>query len=228
MFNTLLRPSEIVYYSGISKEFPLCSFRTLFSVEEYEFNECLGIAFYDVLLNDLVEYSNVSAYNNNSFYVIGSTVLRDGVIYISIQDTQGNLPSNPEFWELAPKFTTDCYNELWCKYLAEYLSLRVIFDRIPHIHNQIKATGIIRLKGDSFETVGDTGVNSLQKSVLRSIERVFGNMHKYMSRNNENGCFDLYKGLAISCCGECGETKEQCSCDDCLDSTKDGYEYNFG
>lgn len=232
MFKTLLRPHEVVYYSGISKEFPTCDLRMLASVEEHEFNECLGAAFYDVLKEDLIDYSGTSQYNNSTVYSIGSVVIYSGIIYISTAETLGNVPTNPAFWELAPKFETECYNELWCRYLAEYLSLRVIFDRIPYIHNQIKASGVVRLKGDSFDTVDTRGLETLQKGILRSIERVFSNMDKWMRKQYDIlpdlGCFDLYKGLAVSCCDKCGEKEEICKCTECDKSMQDGFTYSFG
>lgn len=43
---------------------------------------------------------SVDSYVSNQAYLTGDKVLYDGVIYVAIQNTTGNLPTNPSFWSV--------------------------------------------------------------------------------------------------------------------------------
>jgi len=227
---TILRPSEVIYFTNISKEFPKCELRTIFDIEYCEFNQCLGSAFYDKLLADLVEY-NCVVYDNTATYAIGDTVFSDGIIRRAIQATSGNPPSNKDYWENAPKFTTECLEKLWCDFLGPYLAWTVVNDQLPHINVKIAAAGLVKITGNGIETASKADYQSIQQSVLAKRERAFYNLDHYMKNNNGDGCFDEYKGIAANCCSDCGCLEDDCDCDcqdDCFDEKSDGYGYRFG
>ena len=228
MFNTLLTPGEIIHYTGISKDFPRCSLRTISMVEYHEFRTCLGIAFYEELKEAKIDYSDAVQYANGTAYNVDDVVSYEGILYKNIKASTGKIPKDDEYWILAPKFNKECFEELWCNYLAEYLSWRVIFDRIPFISTQIKAEGLVKIFGNTFQAAGSKDFETISKAILRSAERTWGNMNHFIKHHNDDGCFDLYKEIAVGCCSECGELNEECDCDDCEDSQSDGYDYAIG
>ena len=230
MFTTILKSSEIIEFLGLDSSFPKCSLRSIFTTEYYEFTECLGTAFYDKLKEDMVKYDCIK-YDNDKTYQEGDTVNWKGIVKIAIQETQGNLPDNIEFWEDAPKFKTPCYETLWCLFLGEYLSWQVLKTRLPFISNQITGNGVVKLAKDSKLTPADfKDLRCLDIAINREIEKTFKNMHHYMKHNNSGGCYGWYKGVATKCCGGCGCAPVECTCEDsCLEAKENsGYDYNFG
>lgn len=225
-FNTLLTSTEVVYYTGISKDFPKCSLRTIHDVEFEEFRTCFGIDFYNHLIDKKADYSDAEEYDNEEAYAIDDVVSYEGVYYQAIEATTGNIPTNDEYWKLAPKFTEPCLDKMWCMYMASYLSWRVIFDRLPFINTQIKGTGLVKIFGNTFKAGSKNDFETIAKAILRSAERSFKNLDYYMKKNNDDECFNLYFPLNNNCCSECMEMK--CTCDTCYDEQETGYEYAIG
>lgn len=226
MYRTLLAPSEVITYTLISKEFPRCELRTIFGVEIYEFRECLGQAFYDLLQSKKIDYSTAKEYNNATMYSEGDVVISGGVYRKSINGSTGISPENYEYWTQAPKFSEPCLERLWCLFLAEFLSWKVVFDTLPFAATKIKAEGLVKIFGATFASAGYKDYETISKAILRASERAFSNMDSYIRKNNKDGCYDLYKGLAIGCCGECGNII--CDCNNCEEIQNAGYGYSFG
>jgi len=225
---TILKPYEVIHYTGISKEFPPCTLRTIHGVEYYEFSNCLGSAFYQTLKDGLADYSDAEPYSNTEAYTIDDVVTYENIYYKAVQDSTGNIPSNVDYWVLAPRFQTECYEKVWCMYLAEYLSWMVIHNRLPFINTQVKGTGLVKLFGNSFKAADDRDFRTTDKAVLRSAEIAFNNLVNYTKKNNDDGCYDNFKPIAETCCSECGECIEDCTCDGCNDSIEDGYSWCIG
>ena len=49
MQGTILQASDIIRFTDVGKEFPLCKLREIYTTEYYEFVNTLGIAFYSEL-----------------------------------------------------------------------------------------------------------------------------------------------------------------------------------
>lgn len=221
---TILTPQEVIYFSGISEQFPVCDLRTIHQIEYAEFRTCLGNAFYVTLKNDLVKYSP-NEYNGATGYVIDGIVKYRGLIYKAIQNSTGIPPSNHEYWELAPKFTTECYETLWCTFLAPYLAWQVIRSRLPFIWRQVKSEGIVAIFGGTFQAANIKEFQVLHQAVAAEAQMTFDNMDHYL-KSDESGCFGKYLGNATECCPECGE--ETCTCNNSCSQKSTGYGYNFG
>lgn len=218
---SLLTPREVIFWSKVDANFPTCDLQNIFLILAKEFKDCLGKAFYDFLIENLADYTDAEHWDSDKDYVTGDTVVYEGVYYTAIENTNESPPMS-SCWELAPKFTKDCLNDLWCNgFLAYYLSMLVVRDSIIPTTLNLGASGVVKRFGDKFETADYKEVSSLIKHHNNKIGQAFECLDAYLRDENDSGCFDLYKGNAIGCCGECGCVEKKCCCKtDCVDSKK--------
>lgn len=202
----------------------MCDPQDISNIEEYEFLKCLGIAFKDVLVADLVDYSSAPDYESGSSYNEGDVVVYNGVYKKATQNT--SQEPNGSDWINAPKFTTDCYETLWCNYLARYLALTVIKDKLQTWATHITEQGVIVKSGDSYEAARQSEVEALAASIDVKIGKGYELMDYYMRHNNDSGCFDLYRGLGNLYCDDCNQLVP-CGCN-CVENKRSKHKYIIG
>lgn len=227
MLKGLITEYEIITKSGIDLDFPVCELRVASLIEVNEFNGCLGKEFYKILKSCLSDYNckiwcPKNENNETIQYELGEVVKYKGVLYVSIKSENEAIPSDREWWGFAPKFNTAkkcsaAYEELWCEYLCEYLALSIVKIRLPFIRTKVSKDGIISVHGSDFQAADKHSYQELCNAVDNMIAIVFGVMDDWMKSVNSNdgdyaGCFDNYKGIAISCCGDCGCDIKTCTC----------------
>jgi len=82
MQKTLMTPREVIQWSRISAAFPTCDINDLQEAVRYEFETCLGRAFYEELLEDLHDYSGVKDWTGGSV-AEGVAKVYNGVVNLS-------------------------------------------------------------------------------------------------------------------------------------------------
>lgn len=227
----VLQEWEVLAFTGLPKEFPKCRIGSIFSTEYAEFVKCLGSAFYEHIKNCLAVYDCVP-FDNTKAYEIGDVVAWNGVLKIAIKGGVGNLPDSREYWETAPRFKADCecLEVIWCNFLGEYLAWAVVRDNLAFMFRNFSPQGIVKALGAKFEAVDLKDFHTIQAAVSREKEKAFINLDHYMQNNNKDGCFDLYKGIAKGCCGDCGCVPDVCGCEDndCVETNESDYGYQVG
>lgn len=225
---TILQPNDVIHYTGISEHFPTCDLRTIMQIEYAEFRTCLGLGFYETLKNDLVNY-NAAEFDPNTTYSEGSTVQWYGIVYKALQESTQFTPDNTEYWELAPKFNQSYYQDLWCMFLAPFLSWQLIRSRLPFIWRQVKAEGIVKIFGNTFESAGIKEFQVLHAAVAKEADMTFDNMDSYM-KSASHTYFNTYIKIGKACCGECGHLPDKCTCrkEEQCSRKNTGYGYHFG
>lgn len=239
MAKGIITETEVVFHSGIDLDFQVCDLRTAVNVERFEFRECLGKEFYKDLKAALAEYEcNKWVAKDEAgdpiTYQVDDVVVYNGIFKVALNITT-EIPSNKTDWANAPKFDASktCgteYETLWCEYLAEYISLSVVKAELPRISTKISKDGLIKQFGPNFQAADSKANDSLLGWVDKKIAIVFSNMDEYMKDAKEDDgvdCFDNYKGIAETCCGDCGCQLDKCSCD-CVDDKMTEGLYNFG
>ena len=194
---SLLSSSEVIHFSGISRDFPPCDFRLLYNVELTEFRRCLGLEFYTDLQNDRVDYSGEADWQHGVTYNQNAIVVKNGVPYVSLENSNQSEPPSPK-WEIAPKFTTECYNDLWCLFLGEYLSWNAIKDKFAFVQYNLSGEGIQLVNTRAGRSADVSEFKIYGASVDKKIEDLYNNMDHYLKNNCEEE-FKNYKGNLDDC-----------------------------
>jgi len=231
--NTLLQPQDIKEHIGIMSSMAACELRHIRKVELLQFRECLGKAFYDYLkdhLTDVSKCTNWCEYDDQGepkYYQEGDIVVYDGILYVACKTTKA-IPVVEGEWKLVQKFTKDCLNELWCDYLCEYLAWEVFKNRAPYLGIRIGPDGYIKSTGRDFVPADYKDKEFLSRTIDRDVCIAWDNLEDFL-KENESGCFDLFKGNAKGSCGSCGCLDKKCTCQkDCGDAKRTKYKRRIG
>lgn len=250
----LITNGEVIgFIPFLSTGFQVCNVAEAGAMIRAEFNDCLGMAFYDLLISQLNCY-DYEKYNPETTYNEGDVVGYKGVIYVNVKPSTNVIPSQNDCWKLAPKFkegecvtvdetigydkngepiikeTEVCtcdYNDFFCDYLGPYLSYVILRNRLPIIRVRITNDGIMTSNSQSLTSASKDAYSTLRISIDDTISCLFDDMVRYMKENPE--CFGLFKGIATDCCGGCGCLEESCKCpDDCSEVKANANEYEIG
>lgn len=190
------------------------------------FREKLGNAFYNTLVDDLVDYSAATEYVPGQATVLNQIYTYEGIIYKNTQAiTVGNtyLPPHKNYWALAPKFTTACLESFWCDYLSTYLSYFVKLREMTPTQYQDSAEGIVSKLTDNAKPVTQEEFNARMNYQRGLVDVAFKSLDEYIKLNYKT-CTALatYKPLGVGCCSSCGEI--DCSC---VGDSVDDDEFSF-
>lgn len=234
---TILQLADLPKFLPIDGNINICDIHQLKRIELKEFKDCLGTAFYNHLLTCLADYTKAKKWVEDEAVVVGDVRVYKDCPYIAIADSDGVIPSNIECWKKAGVFKekcsgvgcTDCnYNEFYCDYLGVFLALSLMKQRLPYIRNKITSDGVVKIKTDDYEAVSSASYESLRIQINSDISLTYNLMVDYMKMNNSTGCYNLFKGIAVGCCGDCGCSEPSCVCeDDCGSIKEEEDEYNI-
>lgn len=184
---SLITPFEVIKKAPVRFDFPtanLCDF--ISDVEEDLFDDkCLLKETYTKLEADLIDYSNVATYDGNETYAEGELVLLDGCVFVSKTDNNSASPLDTAVWDLAPKFTTTCYNTFWNKYLGKYLAFNITATVMAYATYQAGSKGLTKFNIDNtgIQTVNTKEFFEWKTSILYDSERILRNMRSWMLEN---------------------------------------------
>ena len=220
---TLLTKQEAVIRSELGAKFPQCELSEIFQTEEWEFNNCLGWELLEKMRLAENDYCNVPAWTSKE-YNIGSLVKNGGLVWISKRGGTNTEPlAENEYWALAPKFNSESacgcdetetikcgklYNDLWCMYLARYLSLKVAKLTIPRIAVDVSGSGVSRKSPNGAVPADKSEISFLMTGIEVQIVQVFDNMMNWISRQDREDCFGAFDEACKPVIRECG-TKEK-------------------
>lgn len=201
---TLLSKQEAVIRSELGAKFPQCELSDILQTEEWEFRNCLGWDLYQDMLSALADYSKSPAWTSQS-YSIGAVVRNGGMFWIS---KRGGTNTEPlienDYWALAPKFDSsavcgcdpeadvlcgEMYNEIWCRYLARYLSLKLAKVTIPRIAISATGNGVVRSTASGMVPADEKEIKYLIQGIETQSIQVFDNMMAWIKREDREDCF---------------------------------------
>lgn len=200
----MILPQEVKELAKINKHVPTCDLQDIKQVEKVAARNCLGKSFYAALLADLKDYSEIPAWTGAS--VTADTVRLYKGIYYKAKTTTTAEPTVKTDWEEAPKFETDCYNDLWCEGgLGRYLALLVVQNSIPIMATAVTAQGVSKRDGEGHRAAEEAEVLRLQNWIASNVASALDNLDEYLKDNSANACFSTYKGntQSSSCTGGC-------------------------
>lgn len=209
MSETLITAFEVVHYSPVRFDYPTATICTAIKNKETTlFRQCLGLPFYEDLLEDLIEYDNdIPVYDPMVEYDEGDEVLLDGSIFISLVNSNTESVEDNDAWELAPKFASEKYQYLWENYIRYYLAYMIIHSTINYSTFQAGSMGLVNIKNYSEQgqsTVDQKSMWNWKANIKQDAIDVLDNMKDYIRRH-----IDDYPNLNSFCGIRCTTRKKQ-------------------
>ncbi|HOY19678.1 MAG TPA: hypothetical protein PLC89_20365 [Haliscomenobacter sp.] len=191
-----------------------CTFREIFHIEMYEFRHSLGDAYRKTLLAAMVDYTGTDLYDDQTTYNEGDLVMywinESLQVYRALTTTDA-IPTTVDDWELAPIFEDgDCqakYNELYCDYLAPYLSYCVLIKKLPSLVAIISDKGVLQFNGLSYQPADQSSVASLKAALESERLMIYSNMVAWLKADQDNACFSGIDFGTSEDCDGCGLVK---------------------
>lgn len=211
MRKTLLNPNDVARYTPVKLGFNPCTFRELYAIEYSEAVRCLGTDLWAAMTAALVDYSDATGYETGPTYGIGAVVIWRGGYRIATAETT----QSPDFsgaWEDAPRFSDSTYEDLFCSFLAPYLSYVVLSQRLPYILTQITDQGM-NYGGRQYNTQDKERIESLERAIYRDRERALQVLDNFMSADEakDNAAFAGWKGYEVDDTDPCDCDKNTCN-----------------
>lgn len=216
---TIITPGEVVRHSPESSKYPPQSVaKFIFPIEEELARTCLGFDFYDMLIDDLKDWSGIKAWVSGTSYALGDLVNYYGLIIESkvvdntnnpCEDTQG------QYWALAAKFSDACYETLYTRYLRDYLAFMVMQSSLEYTTYPASAMGVQEWmkegSGSGSKSASRQTFVARKNKSLNDASRILENMKAWMLRQHndtESSC-DFSKVLFIQqCAGSCDAPRQ--------------------
>jgi len=217
MIKTLLSKGEVKIHQPKLYSISTCSIQDI-SLVESDFFECWGEDFYNALLSDLMDHSGVDSFDGSISYNNGDKAIYNGYVFVANKTTT-QIPSiDSTDWELADKFNTPEYNDLWCRGLARALSMSVICQDIPSMGLHIGDHGVSKYTPDGADPVSMKEKQALIDSYESKVSSYKSKLVTWMKANNDNGVFDTHKDIVTeeeasnNIYNDCGCKTNDCDC----------------
>ena len=191
----LLSRQEAVISSELGPKFPQCALSDILQTVEWEFRNCLGWDLYGLMLAQLVDYSAVAAWTAQA-YAANALVKHNGLFWKAKIGTSTEPLVENGYWGLAPKFeNTTCgalYNEVWCNYMARYLSLKVAKISIPGVAVDMSGNGLSRSTGSGMIPADEKEIKYRVQGIETQAIQTFENMMAWIRQTANETCFGSF------------------------------------
>jgi len=194
---TLLSAFEVLYFTQHAYNLsPAEVTKQIYLQEVLAVESVIGPDFYALLLADVIDYAGTPAWVSGTTYYAGDLVVRLGMVYEATVTTTQD-PNGGTDWTLAPKFDADCYNELWIRGLAWYLSCLVLSGAINLHANRIAPGGVVNLEGTDARAVQEKAVSGVVNKLQNDAVAYMRVLTAWAVRANKDGescagVFDLF------------------------------------
>jgi len=203
----LITASDVVRYTPLHKDTSLqlvCNFMDC----EITAMECFG-DYYDTLLADVVDLAQYNEFDIKVNYNQGNRVVYCNVCYQrngeAMEEADERLPSCSDFWEVCPRFNTDCHNKIW-KELRAYLAWTVYFELTPFLQVQTGGGGMVMVTSSkNTEPVNEKWYYSTRNHIKSSCAKKLAALKKKILRLCETECkiFNAIEFVQAACGDSC-------------------------
>ena len=216
---TIITAWEVVRYSPESNKFPPAYVEPhIYTKEQLVAREYLGQEFYAALLADKVDYGVLENWESGTVYASGDSVDYFGVVMTSIVSDNSYDPSQDlenQYWIVADKFETACYNRLWIEgQLRDFLAFFIIPEAYHATTYPAGGKGITEWTDDGGMRDGagskSASASTMQMRLNTIRQQAFErqqNMAAWMCRQNDAGVCDFAAALPIA--GRCANPQAQ-------------------
>lgn len=204
---TMITAWEVKRFSPAGRDYPevnICE--AIPHIEEAFGYACLGEELYEYLLSVLSAYpESAPEYDEDEEYDTDDVVVRHGCLYKSNIDCNRTDPvARDSEWSAVDRFTTECANELWTKYLRRILAFKVHQAVMVYDTQNSGAGGVTINLGEGYNqgsrAANDTELARRQKRLEDDVNQTIENMYRWMNKKIEAGeCTALPLQSATAC-----------------------------
>jgi hypothetical protein len=190
---TIITAAEVVKYGFVHPDYPVAYVCDHIQRKEQAlFRKCyLGTSFYGLLLADLSDYSETPLYSAEATYQIDDSVCYDGNVFISTcADNQVNPGDDPGgCWVVAPKFESQCYQNLWETNLRYWLAYEICLTSLDYSTYAIGGEGATKQVSDSTGrvTVNEGEFKQVKRKARTDADEHLENMLAWMVEQTNSG-----------------------------------------
>ena len=209
---TIITAYEVIKYGPFHPDYPtdyVCDH--IPRIEQSLFRECyLGVTFYNSLLNDLADYSDVEDYDAAKTYNQDDFICYEGCIWLSLINTNTTHPSEDDgtAWKLADKFTTASNNDLWESNLRYWLAYEVSLTSVDYGTYHMGAHGATKQKADKTgqETVSRGELDQLKRKMRHDADKHIENMLAWMQEHAAGNSESPYASISTVADNDCADS----------------------
>jgi len=118
---------EVIRFTPVEDNFPTAMVNKVLDLNERGmFIDFLGLDFYDILVADLSDHAAATDFDNTVTYAVDQKVIYLDIVYISLENSNGDVPKNSSKWAEATKFDTEEYQNLWVDSLRIYGAFEIM------------------------------------------------------------------------------------------------------
>lgn len=203
----LITAYEVKRYAPAGRDYPTVNIcESIPQVEEEIGYKCLGEDLYEYLQSVLTPYPDTAEeYDPNTTYELDEVVIRHGCLFSSDVACNRTDPLEKDNdWSAVEKFTVECANTLWTKYLRRIIAFRVYESVVLFDTQQSGAAGVTVNLGDGYNTgnraASKAELADRQKKLQDEANRAVENMYRWMKQQQEDGtCTVLPLESGIAC-----------------------------
>jgi len=192
---SLINAYEVRYFSPAGTNYDLNRVNSFIKVrEQYLANKCLGWKFYEALIDDVISYAGTD-YSETATYSTGDNVNDNstGIVYTALSSIPAATPlSNTNYWEVAKKFSSTAYNNLWTGSLRDYLANSIYRASLTASTFRGTSQGVARQAGNGMEAATKDELSYTVTSMKETETEAYSNLADYLKRNAValvwNGC----------------------------------------
>lgn len=204
---TLITAFEVVSYSPAGRDYPTKHICDALDREVESFmHSCFGDDFTTWLVDHLTQYPpNVVEWVSGTTYATDDIVLRFGCLFTSNIDNNttdpADDPGDPAEWSALPKFTDDCANFLWIKYLRQILAFRVYMSTLNFSTTQSGAGGLVIMVGDGTGRRNATKaeISDMKTTLMHQSDMASENLLRWLQTQRTNTECTLPFNLLETC-----------------------------
>lgn len=187
---TIITAGEVVRYSPESSKFPPQAVQPhIFRKERAFVRAFLGHDFYQLLLADLEDVTELQAWSPLAQYNTGDVVDYFGMTLKSLVDNNSVNPCEDPGatnWELMRKFQSECFENLWQQGLREHLAYTIMASAIDHTTFPAGARGVVEWVDDasSSRSASNSTFFARKNKLLSDASEALENLKEWIYREH--------------------------------------------
>lgn len=208
---TITTPDDVIKFAVLPLTTSPCNFRELAAIEEDVLTTCLTEKLYRAMLEAVVCYDDIPAYEATTDYVAGDQVYYQGT-YREATENGAGVPSGAG-WKDVARFTGECaqtYEKLTCEFLAPYVAQIVARERLPVLLEKLGNTrgeedsaGGRKAKYDRYNSMLESSADRYRNRLIRYLrdqERKNDPcLAEYYRDQIEHAHYGQHEGLVCGC-----------------------------